>query len=90
MNEAATYRKQVVTLLQNRQYTRQSHVVVPQDKIRQTVSGKSVLNIRPTLSSKSETQFRLSPLTPALWLRRAQRELRGVGAGASAGVTDRR
>ena len=50
MNEAVTCRKQAVPLLQNPRHMRQFRVAFPPDKIRQTVSGKSALNIRPTLS----------------------------------------
>jgi hypothetical protein len=62
MNEADTCRKQVVSLLQNPQYMRQFRVAFPPDKICQTVSGKSALNIRSTLSSKSETLSRIFTL----------------------------
>jgi hypothetical protein len=62
MNEADTCRKQVVPLLQNLQYMRQFYLAFPPDKIRQTVSGKTALNIRSTLSSKSETLSRISTL----------------------------
>ena len=62
MNEADTCRKQVVPLLQNWRYMRQFHVAFPPDKIRQTASGKSALNIRSTLSSKSETLSRIFTL----------------------------
>ena len=47
---------------QNLQYMRQFYVAFPQDRIRQTASGKSALNIRQTLSSKSETLSRISTL----------------------------
>jgi uncharacterized protein DUF1016 len=47
---------------QNLQYMRQFYVAFPSDKIRQTASGKSALNIRQTLSSKSETVSRISRL----------------------------
>jgi len=47
---------------QNLQYMRQFYVAFPPDKIRQTASGKSALNIRQTLSSKSETVSRISRL----------------------------
>jgi hypothetical protein len=62
MNEADTCRKQVVPLLQNWQHMRQFDVAFPPDKIRQTASGKSALNIRSTLSSKSETLSRIFTL----------------------------
>ena len=47
---------------QNLQYMRQFYVAFPPDKIRQTASGKSTLNIRQTLSSRSETVSRISRL----------------------------
>jgi predicted nuclease of restriction endonuclease-like (RecB) superfamily len=47
---------------QNLQYMRQFYVAFPQDGIRQTASGKSAVNIRQTLSSKSETVSRISIL----------------------------
>jgi hypothetical protein len=62
MNEADTCRKQAVPPLQNWQYMRQFYLAFPPDKIRQTVSGKSALNIRSTLSSKSETLSRIFTL----------------------------
>ena len=62
MNEADTCREQVVPLLQNWQYMRQFYLAFPQDKIRQTVFGKSALNIRSTLSSKFETLSRIFTL----------------------------
>jgi hypothetical protein len=62
MNEADTCRKQVVPLLQNWQYMRQVDVAFQPDKIRQTLSDKSALNIRSTLSSKSETLSRIFTL----------------------------
>jgi hypothetical protein len=62
MNEAATCRKQAVPLLQNPRHMRQFRVAFPPDKIRQTVSGKSALNICPTLSRKSETLSRIFTL----------------------------
>ena len=62
MNEADTCCKQVVPLLQNLQYRRQFYLAFPPDKICQTVSGKSALNIRSTLPSKSETLSRIFTL----------------------------
>ncbi len=44
---------------QTLQYTRQFYITFPPDKIRQTASGKSAMNIRQTLSSKSETVSRI-------------------------------
>jgi hypothetical protein len=73
MNEADTCRKQVVPLLQNWQYMRQFYLAFPPDRIGQTLSGKSALNIRSTLSSKSETLSRILALDalagafPLLW-----------------------
>lgn len=49
-------------LLQNLQYMLQFDVAFPPDKIRQTVSGESALNIRSTLSNKSETLSRIFTL----------------------------
>ena len=75
MNEADTCRKQVVPLLQNWHYIRQFYLALLPDKIRQTVSGKSALNTRSTLSSKSETLSRIFTLDalagtfPLPWLR---------------------
>jgi hypothetical protein len=62
MNEADTCRKQAVPLLQNLRHMRQFRMAFPPDKIRQTVSGKSALNIRSTLSRKSETLSRIFTL----------------------------
>jgi len=44
---------------QNLQYMRQFYTAFPPDKIRQTVSGNSALNIRQTSSSKSGTVTRI-------------------------------
>jgi len=62
MNEADTCRKQVVPLLQNPRHMCQFRVAFRPNRIRQTVSGKSALNICPTLSSKSETVSRIFTL----------------------------
>jgi len=62
MNETDACRKQVVPLLQKLRYMHRSHVAFPPDKIRQTVSGKSALNFRSTLSNKSEALSRIFSL----------------------------
>jgi hypothetical protein len=64
---------------------RQFYVAFPQERIRQTTSGKSAANIRQTLLSKSETLYRICTLDGlaepvSSWSRTARARVNGRDA----------